>query len=111
MELGPEVTVKVSGAVTVGANSFVFGENGMLIGWHPRVDAATESFIVLGFNDHVKQANAMALSGDQEAGTPMSVDIGKSSPNQHASLDLGDNNKGHLLNCPTTSDHTALVVW
>ena len=45
---------------------------------------------------YCEPGHVIALGGDAESGIPMSVGIGNTTPN--ASLDLGDTDKGLLLN-------------
>ena len=105
----------------IGAQSHPNNDDVISIGYRSRVDGlfgitiGNESTVVgnyavaIGQNVIVSQPNTMALGGDLETNR-LSVGIGTVSANPSASLDLGDTDKGLLLNRLTSTERSDMAA-
>ncbi len=111
--------------VFIGNESSVRGTDNVILGYNSRTSTSIDrnNQIVLGTNSQTLQSNAaiigsninnnvantLLLGGDTNTNR-YSVGIGTTSANPNASLDLGDTDKGFLLNRLTTAQRTTMAA-
>lgn len=97
--IGAQAHPNNNDVISIGYRSRVDGQFGITIGNESTV--VGNYAVAIGQNVIVSQSNTMALGGNLETNR-LSVGIGTVSANPSASLDLGDTDKGLLLNRLTT---------
>ncbi|WP_452602342.1 hypothetical protein [Pontimicrobium sp. MEBiC06410] len=104
--LGRESVADTS-SVAMGYNSKAYGKYGLALGDQSQVADLTQYAMAIGAGANATASNSLVLGGV----TPLdrvSVGIGTTAPNQNASLDLADTDKGLLVNRLTNALRTTL---
>ncbi|MBL4670524.1 MAG: hypothetical protein JKY30_14865 [Flavobacteriales bacterium] len=103
--IGASSFINNNDAIAIGYNTSVTGFKAIVLGNNATANSSYS--VAIGADAVVTTANSMVLGGNTPT-TRVSVGIGTSAPNNNASLDLGDDDKGLLLNRLTTALRTTL---
>jgi hypothetical protein len=104
--LGRESVADTS-SVAIGYNSKAYGKYGVALGDQSQVADLTQYAMAIGSGANATTSNSLVLGGVTTLDR-VSVGIGTTAPNQNASLDLADTDKGLLVNRLTNALRTAL---
>ena len=100
-------SVADSSSIAIGYQANALGKFGLAIGESASVGEAIEYSMAIGYGSSATTSNSMVLGGVTTTDR-VSVGIGTTAPNQNASLDLADVDKGLLVNRLTTAQKTTL---
>lgn len=103
--IGAKTTVTADSSIVIGAESAISGANSIALGFGSNVSGNYS--VVIGSGATTAQNNSLVLGG-LTAMDRVSVGIGTSAPNQAASLELAETNKGFLVNRLTSALRTSL---
>jgi len=104
--LGRESVADTS-SVAMGYNSKAYGKYGLALGDQSQVADLTQYAMAIGSGANATTSNSLVLGGVTTLDR-VSVGIGTTAPNQNASLDLADIDKGLLINRLTNDLRTTL---
>ena len=99
MAIGYDASSSGEYASAFGYQSEVEGDSSMAFGYGATVPTGITNSIAFGTNATVGSSNSMVLGS---ASQPIRLGVGTTSPNQFASIDLGSNNNGLMLNRMST---------
>lgn len=114
--LGSQVTIDNQNAIGIGYQTQITGDYSIAIGFKDLITA--DSSATIGFNNSISGANTFAFGNNITSSATnsillggvnkhMTVGIGTIDPNQNASLDLAESDKGFLISRMTNAERTA----